>query len=103
MTHTGPRAVDPTEAERKAEKRDSARFASRDRPRSQFRRWLLMCALPGLFMVGADVLRRAPRIIHFDKIHTIGYAGSALASILAWGTFAMSISGAKGTLRWVVA
>jgi len=66
------------------------------------RRWVLTCVLPGAYVIATDVIRRAPSFVRFDRIHALGYAASAAASILAWGLFVMAISAARTPTKVVV-
>ncbi|HEY4120016.1 MAG TPA: hypothetical protein VGM56_19260, partial [Byssovorax sp.] len=44
-------------------------------------------ALPGLAVFACDAWKRAPHLLGaLDRIHTIGYLGSSVASACIWGS-----------------
>lgn len=68
-----------------------------------FRRWTLTVLSPGLAVLFADLVRRAPSIVRFDPVHAAAYWGSAFASTFAWGLFGYAITSIASRARWVVA
>ncbi len=59
---------------------------------ASFGRWAWMCASPGAFVIVSDTIRRGAIFARFDRLHAFGYAASALASVITWALFMISIS-----------
>ncbi|HVY45193.1 MAG TPA: sulfatase-like hydrolase/transferase [Minicystis sp.] len=57
-----------------------------------------LLAAPTAWVVATDVLRRAGRIVHFDKIHFEGYVASILASFVFWSVILFVASRRRGGL-----
>jgi glucan phosphoethanolaminetransferase (alkaline phosphatase superfamily) len=75
------------------------------RRRLRRRRRLLAFALllaPALWIVGNDVVRRAPRLLALDRLHALGYLASALASLVFWAVLLYVASRRRGWARGVV-
>src|SRR5262249_33387969 len=50
----------------------------------------------GRLVIATDFARRGQRIIHFDRLHALGYAATALVSLLFWALFLSTASRRRG-------